>query len=233
MYDFRTLSPLDFEELVRDLLQAEFGIRIESFGPGQDQGIDFRFASADGATIIQAKHYADSGFGALLSAAKKENAKVKALKPSRYIFAASLPLAPHQKGRLQQGMPAAPLTEADILGKADLNNLLGRHPAVERKHFKLWLTSTTVLERILHSGVYNRTAIEMELIRATTSKFVHNESVPAAEAIHSCATTHCTRGCGCNGHPAFPAPSVFKREVGTKPRADRAARMRTCVSSAF
>src|ERR1700730_409979 len=23
--------------------------------------------------------------------------------------------------------------------------------------------------------------------------------------------THCTRGCGCNGHPAFPAPSVFGR----------------------
>src|SRR5580693_8041526 len=21
--------------------------------------------------------------------------------------------------------------------------------------------------------------------------------------------THCTRGCGCNGHPAFPAPSLF------------------------
>src|SRR6267142_2215229 len=23
-------------------------------------------------------------------------------------------------------------------------------------------------------------------------------------------TTHCTRGCGCIGHPAFPAPSVFQ-----------------------
>src|SRR5258705_12629455 len=23
-------------------------------------------------------------------------------------------------------------------------------------------------------------------------------------------TTHCTRGCGCIGHPAFPAPSVFR-----------------------
>ena len=23
--------------------------------------------------------------------------------------------------------------------------------------------------------------------------------------------THCTRGCGCNGHPAFPAPSVLGR----------------------
>ena len=37
-YDFQTLSPLDFEELVRDLLQAEFGLLFESFGPGRDLG---------------------------------------------------------------------------------------------------------------------------------------------------------------------------------------------------
>jgi hypothetical protein len=41
MYDFRTLSPIDFEELVRDLLQAELHVRMESFGPGPDLGIDF------------------------------------------------------------------------------------------------------------------------------------------------------------------------------------------------
>lgn len=38
MYDFRTLSPIDFELLVRDLLQAEFSITMESFGPGKDGG---------------------------------------------------------------------------------------------------------------------------------------------------------------------------------------------------
>ncbi|WP_441279842.1 restriction endonuclease [Bradyrhizobium sp. 63_E2_N1_3] len=183
MYDFRTLSPIDFEELVRDLLQAELRIRIESFGPGRDQGIDFRFAIGVNTTIIQAKHYADTGFSGLVTAAKNENAKIRALRPHRYIFATSLPLTPTQKSRIQQAMPDAPLSEQDVLGKLDLNNLLGRHRHVERKHFKLWLSSTTVLERILHSGVYNRTAIEMDLIRSITSKFVHNESVPAAEAI--------------------------------------------------
>lgn len=183
MYDFRTLSPIDFEELVRDLLQVELGIRIESFGPGRDQGIDFRFATGGTTTIVQAKHYADTGVSGLLAAARKENAKLKALKPARYIFATSLPLTPTQKSRIQQAIPDAPLSAGDILAKSDLNNLLGRHGHIERKHFKLWLSSTAVLERILHSGVYNRTAIEMDLIRGITSKFVHNESVSAAEAI--------------------------------------------------
>src|SRR5260221_9211557 len=41
-------------------------------------------------------------------------------------------------------------------------------------------------------------------------------------------TTKCTRGRGCNGHPAFPTPS-FRANDKCKPRAHRAARMRGCV----
>src|SRR5712671_1042283 len=34
-------------------------------------------------------------------------------------------------------------------------------------------------------------------------------------------TTHCTRGCGCIGHPAFPAPSVYRGALSGKARAHR------------
>jgi hypothetical protein len=57
MYDFRTLSPMDFEDLVRDLLQVEFGLFFESFGAGRDLGIDFRFSIENGSAAVQAKHY--------------------------------------------------------------------------------------------------------------------------------------------------------------------------------
>ena len=183
MYDFRTLSPIDFEELVRDLLQAELHLRMESFGPGPDLGIDFRFSEADGKAIVQAKHFLDSGAEALIRVARQENQKVSKLAPARYLLATSVSLTSSLKARLQQAMPNAPLSEDDIFGRADLNNLLGLHPEIERKHFKLWLASTSVLERILHSGVYNRTQTEMDIIRGMVPKFVHNNSIPAAEAI--------------------------------------------------
>jgi energy-coupling factor transporter ATP-binding protein EcfA2 len=183
MYDFRTLSPLGFEELVRDLLQEELSLRFESFGPGRDLGVDFRFATASGRAIVQVKHYADSGTDALIRAARLEDGKVRKLKPARYILATSLALSPHLKAKLRAAMPSAPLVEEDIFGRTNLNNLLGRHPGVERRHFKLWLASTTVLERILHSGVYNRTQAEMDVIKAMVPKFVHNESIPQAEAV--------------------------------------------------
>lgn len=183
MYDFRTLSPLDFEELVRDLLQAEFGLFFESFGPGRDLGIDFRFATAEGSAVVQAKHYANARADALVRTARGENDKIGRLKPARYIFATSVSLTPMLKSKLQNAMPSAPLEQQDVLGRADLNNLLGRHADVHKKHFKLWLASTEVLERILHSGVYNRTQAEMDVIKAMVPKFVQNDSISEAETI--------------------------------------------------
>lgn len=184
MNDFQNLSPLDFEELVRDLLQAELGRRFESFGPGADLGIDFRSAKA-GTLVVQAKHYGRSGSAALLRAAATEDAKVAALKPRprRYVLATSVSLSPALKQKIIDAMPSTPLRAADIVGVEDLNNLLRRHPDVELQHFKLWLSSTLVLERILRSGVYNRTETEMDIIRDMVPRFVQNRSVAEAEAI--------------------------------------------------
>jgi len=57
-YDFKQLSPHDFEELARDLVQARDGIVLESFKTGKDGGIDFRRARGKDSTVVQCKHYA-------------------------------------------------------------------------------------------------------------------------------------------------------------------------------
>jgi hypothetical protein len=56
-YDFRSLSPHDFELLCRDLLQKRIGVALESFTMGRDSGIDFRYRSASVDLIVQCKHY--------------------------------------------------------------------------------------------------------------------------------------------------------------------------------
>ena len=183
MYDFKTLSPLDFEDLVRDLLQADMRFRLESFGPGRDKGIDCRYAAGSARIIVQAKHLAGSRSTAIVTSAKVERTKVQRLNPSRYILATSLPLTPDLKARVLAELPGIPLTEGDILGHSELNNLLGKYPEIEKQHFKLWLSSTAVLDRILHSGVYNRTAAELDIIRTMVPRFVPNASVSEAEAI--------------------------------------------------
>lgn len=183
MHDFRQLSPPDFENLVRDLLQEELKLRIESFGPGKDGGVDFRFAKAGLTTVIQVKHYVDTPARELVRAAAKENEKVTRLKPDRYIFVTSASLTPALKDKIIAAMPNAPLTRDDVLGREDINNQLELYPKILQRHFKLWLTHTATLERIVHSGIYNRTDAELDLIRSLVPRFVQNRSVEAAEEI--------------------------------------------------
>lgn len=45
-YDFGILSPLRFEQLVRDLLKEKYGI-FENFAEGKDGGIDFRYSHSE------------------------------------------------------------------------------------------------------------------------------------------------------------------------------------------
>lgn len=180
-YDFHTLSPLDFEELIRDLLQAHWGQTLETFGAGSDGGIDARYLNGPNKTIIQAKHYAGSGFNALLKAIRNERPKALALKPTQYVIATSVSLSPDRKDKIRDTMPDIPVEPQDILGQEDLNNLLRLYPKVEKQHFKLWLSSTAVLERILHSEVYNRTAAELDIIKHMVPKFVQNRSIRDAE----------------------------------------------------
>jgi len=83
-YDFKQLSSRDFEELTRDLLQAEWDVSLEAFKTGPDRGIDLRHISAhEGTTIVQCKHYVSSGYSSLLSLLRRrELEKVKFLQAS-------------------------------------------------------------------------------------------------------------------------------------------------------
>ena len=177
-YTFDTLSPIDFEHLVRDLLQSELSIRLETFKAGRDGGIDLRYAQDDGLTlIVQAKHYVKTGFNKLLSDLKsKEKKKIERLQPDRYLLVTSVPLSPANKDKIREALSPFVKSTADIYGKDDLNNLLDLFPEVERNHVKLWLSSTTVLEEVFHSRIINQTRNMLEDIRDKARLYVANES---------------------------------------------------------
>jgi len=176
-YDFRSLSPHDFELLCRDLLQKALGVMLESFTAGRDSGIDFRHRTKTDTLIVQVKHYADSGYDALVRVLKqKERPKLEVLKPNRYILTTSVGLTPQRKDELCALLSPWCLASSDVLGKDDINNLLTQHQAVERQHFKLWLTSTGVLERVLHAGIFGDTEAHVDRIRLRLSRYVPNSS---------------------------------------------------------
>lgn len=181
-YNFDRLSDFDFECLVRDLLGAELCVRFEHFTRGRDKGIDLRYApSPDRKTIVQCKHYLGTGYAGLKHNIKtKEAPKVRALAPQRLILATSVPLTPERKDELLQLLSPYVLSPGDILGLIEIEALIAKHPTVERTHFKLWLTSTGVLDRLVHSKVYNQTDFLRRDIEEHAKRYVQNDSFPRA-----------------------------------------------------
>ena len=184
-YDFRSLSSQDFEELMRDLLQAEWGVALEAFRTGRDKGIDLRYAPADGgATIVQCKHYVASGFAKLLAHVRDgELPKVRRLGPVRYVVATSVGLTPGNKDEIVSTLQPFVLSARDVLGADDIEGLLSCHPDVERANFKLWLTSTSVLDRVLHNATLCQTDFEVDRLRRKLPLFVKNDAYPRATEI--------------------------------------------------
>lgn len=184
-FNFDALSPPDFEELVRDLLQAEWNVALEAFKEGRDGGIDLRYAPAhDGATIIQCKRYGKSGYAKLLANLRNdEKPKVERLQPNRYVVATSIGLTPANKDEIVENLTPFILGTADVLGADDLEGLLSRHPEIERANFKLWLTSTTVLDRVLHNAELSQTDFEVERVHRKLPLFVQSDAFPRAREL--------------------------------------------------
>jgi len=200
-YDFTTcLSSLDFELLSKDLLEIELGIQLENFGEGRDRGIDLRYAPVLGygrnmvdfalprnlqeppELIVQCKRY--SSFANLKSELKnKELAKIIKLKPARYILTTSVSLSPLQVDELKTLLSPFIHSTGDIYGRERLNSILTKHQDIERRHIKLWITSSGVLDAIINAGTHIVTLEEVERTIAAAKIYVRNSSFDEALGI--------------------------------------------------
>ena len=175
-YDFRNLSSADFEDLVRDLIGKEEGLRFEAFCAGPDGGIDGRHAQASGNVILQAKHYEGSPFRKLTAAMKRERLSIDKLAHTRYILATSCKLTPLGKGKLAPLIGPSLKSEADIFGPEDINGLLRKYPDILKSHIKLWLSGAGVLERVVRAAAHTFAAFTQEDIEQKVRVYASNPS---------------------------------------------------------
>lgn len=180
-YDFHQISPDDLEILARDLLQAHWGVTIESFKTGKDGGIDLRYAAGTGKIIVQVKHFVRTGLAGLMRELAKEAAKVRRLKPTRYVLVTSVPLSAVNKDAIVALIGDDVLTPSDVIGQESLNNLLGQHPEIEGKHYKLWLASRAVLDRVLHNASVTRSEFKARQVHDEARRYVQSGAYPQAQ----------------------------------------------------
>ena len=152
---------------------------------GADEGIDLRHCNRSGrVTIVQCKHYAGSDFPRLLShLRRRELPQVERLRPARYVVATSISLTPANKCRIIDLLGPYVRHSRDVLGCDDLNGLLSRHPEVQRRHIKLWLTSVELFDRAMRHARLCQSEFEVQRIHARSHLYVPNQCFKRARAI--------------------------------------------------
>ncbi|WP_028715378.1 restriction endonuclease [Pantoea ananatis] len=181
-YDFSRLNDKEFENLVIDIIKQDYKSiqNIERFMAGRDGGVDGRFYSGSNNVIIQCKHYLNTPYNSLLLSLKNEAIKVKKLNPSRYILALSQGLTPHRKKEIIEIFGEEYLRSDDILSLDDITHKIGEFKQIERKYYKLWLNSTSVLAEVLHNDVVGRSRDVLEKIKENIDRYVKTDDFEIA-----------------------------------------------------
>jgi Novel STAND NTPase 3/Restriction endonuclease len=183
------LSDVDFELFVADLLGRELGVRFEISSRGPDGGVDLLATEADGIVhVVQCKHYLHSSMADLVRAARHEQTTLAASgqRIDKYTFVTSRRLSRGGREKLRDVLAPFTSSTADVLGAADLDLLLKRHPQVELEHVKLWLSGSGPLDRLLNAGTYERTHALLHEIRAALPRYVQTSSFWTALDILRC-----------------------------------------------
>lgn len=192
---FASLNDKEFEVLAVDILGVILGVRIERFKAGRDKGVDGRFFTPNAdEVILQCKHWEASGYSLLRSKLQSDELpKLRALKPKRYILVTSVGLTRANKDEIKALLAPWINSSDDIFGAEDLSDFLIRHEEVEKRHPKLWLTSTAALQAILHNGVIQRSSHELEEIQQEAFRYVrtkqHVDAIEKLEIQHSIIIT--------------------------------------------
>lgn len=106
-----------------------------------------------------------------------EKTKALSLQAKKYILATTVAMTPQQKTSLMSELDPLIKSEADIIAKDEIDSLLRDNPNVEKSHFRLWLNSAAVLERVLHNDIFAQTDVYLEELEQTARTFVDNSGV--------------------------------------------------------
>ncbi len=194
-YDFHALlEPLEFQELVCDIVQLRDGIFLETYKEGRDSGIDGSYTDGNKKIIVQAKRYQQDFMRLYRDLQHIELPKVRKLNPERYILGVSIDFTPKQKDKLVELFEGYITSTSDVLSKKDMNRFLGE-PAykwIELHYTKLWLPSINVFEKTLnesvHRATYKESAEELKEAIKTSKVFVPTRVY--RKALHKWSQNH-------------------------------------------
>ncbi|MFJ2789216.1 restriction endonuclease [Streptomyces sp. NPDC087290] len=183
-FELGRLTDHDFEVVCRDLFSDILGVPLEIFPRGRDRGIDLRHTGPAGTTIVQCKHWPRAAQKTLIGRLiKDELPKVRTLAPDRYVIATSVGLTVDGKEELHSAFALYVRSTGDLYGVEEIVAELLRRPELVRRHFRLWLSSTAVLQTVLHQDQYLRSSWLHKRLPGVADTFVPHEGFERAKQL--------------------------------------------------
>ncbi len=184
---YSNLSPNDFEILCQDLISHIIGERFERFKAGKDSGIDLRLLNQGDKIIVQVKHCPGSYGSSHKSMLKNEfKAAINHFKNGeRYILITSLGLSPLNKSEIKGIAQGLIRSDDDIIGIDEIEDILKKCPDIVKRHYKLWISSTAVMMRLLNNGIYGKSDDYLAKVRHKVKLFVTTNKFSEAQHLLS------------------------------------------------
>lgn len=156
MFNYENLSDYEFELLSCDIMSKQLGVKLHTFAKGRDGGIDVTDNVNTKNIVIQVKHYIKSPYSALLSTLQKEVIKVKSLNPNQYYICCAQRLTANNINEIYKLFTDYMVSPSNVLTLNDFDTFLdsSSNNEILRKHYKLWLESSNVLNEIFNRNIF-------------------------------------------------------------------------------
>lgn len=156
MFNYGNLNDVEFEDLCKDIMANMLGVELRRFAQGRDGGIDLTDDTQAKNIVVQIKHYIKSPYSALLSSLKKELEKIKQYKPKQYYICCAKELTPDNISEIRSLFSDYMASDRNIITLIEIDNFLQNpdNHAVLKKHYKLWIESTSILQEIWNHDIF-------------------------------------------------------------------------------
>ena len=156
MLNYDNLNDTEFEALCRDIMERKLGVPLRRFGPGKDGGVDLTNDADAKNIIVQVKHYRNSTTTQLVNSLKNEIKKVITLSPQQYHICCSRELSVENIKELYLHFNAYMASDKNIITILEIDDFLKKdeNRDILRKHFKLWLDDTGILQELGNDKVF-------------------------------------------------------------------------------
>lgn len=156
MYNYSNLNDVEFEALCKDVMEKKLSTNLRLFAKGRDGGIDLTNNAVTHDIIIQVKHYIGSTFSNLRTTLKKEIKNVYKWKPNQYYVCCGMQLTDANINEIYNMFTEFMDSDQNIISLKEIDEFLQLPENIDvvRKHYKLWLYASNILNEIFNQNIF-------------------------------------------------------------------------------